>query len=59
VVRTANSRQAVLQLSDKGLELVKVNTIHVPFNVAYDRAVAYVEGGHGNWRTNKRKDTRP
>jgi hypothetical protein len=34
--------QAALQLADKGLELVKFNN-NVPINVAYDRAVAYVE----------------
>jgi hypothetical protein len=39
-----------LQLFDEGLDRVKFNNVHMPINVAYDRAVAYVEAGKGNWR---------
>jgi hypothetical protein len=40
----------VQELFDQGLEEVKFNNIKLPINVAYDRAVAYVEAGKGNWR---------
>jgi hypothetical protein len=42
-------------LFDQGLEEVKFNNIKVPINVAYDRAVAYVEAGKGNWRRTNMK----
>jgi hypothetical protein len=51
----AQQSNATHQLSDKGLEVVKFNNVNVPINVAYDRAVAYVEAGKGNWRRTRMK----
>lgn len=50
-----NNGENVLQstrvlLSDKNLDLVKFNMGHVPINVAYDKAIEYVETEKGNWR---------
>jgi hypothetical protein len=45
----------VQELFDQGLEEVKFNNIKLPINVAYDRAVAYVEAGKGNWRRTNMK----